>query len=66
MTPDKRILRVYFDGLCFFNFYYLVFIGIIGGTPDERISEGIFRGVILFLLSWFYKHYRGGPLINIF
>ena len=34
--------RVYFDGLCFFNFYYLVFIGIIGGTPDKRISEGLF------------------------
>ena len=41
-TPDKRILRVYFDGLVFFNFYYLVFIGSIGGTPDKLISEGLF------------------------
>ena len=33
-------LRVYF-ALCFFCLFW-VFIGIIGGTPDKRIYEGLF------------------------
>ena len=32
-------LRIYFD---FFFFYFSVFIGIIGETPDNRIYEGLF------------------------
>ena len=38
-------LRVYFDGF-WCVFFFRVFICIIGGTPDKRISEGLFRRVV--------------------
>ena len=39
----------------------LVFIGIIGGTPDKPITEGLyFFGFVFFLIGGFYRHYRGG------
>ena len=38
-----------------------IFIGIIGGTPDKRISEGLFRPLFFWLVLGFYGHYRGDP-----
>ena len=46
-------------------FLFWVFIGIIGGNPEKRISEGLFRRFFFFIWD-FYRHYRGGPLINVF
>ena len=50
---------VFFYGFWFFFFVCLVFIGIIGGTPDKRISEGLFRPLFFWLVLGFYRHYRG-------
>ena len=44
-------LMVYFDDV--FRFCFLVFIGIIGWTPDKRISEGLFSPVFFFYLFFF-------------
>ena len=37
-TPGKHISECQFCPLCFL----VVLIGIIGGTPAKRISEGLF------------------------
>ena len=55
-------MRVYFDIFIEVCLFFCVggFIGIIGGTPDKRISEGIF-----YLCGGFIG-IIGGPLINVF
>ena len=67
------IVRVYFDVFLFFYFlvgfyrhhrvYFIfkfcVFLGIIGGTPGKRISEGLFRVFFKLYIGGFYRHYRG-------
>ena len=59
----KVFMRVYFDG--FFAFFLgLLFLGIIGGTPDKRIYEGLF---CFFCCRFgFLQALQGGPLINVF
>ena len=51
-------MRVYFDD---FFCFLMVFIGIIGGTPDKRISEGLFCPLFFFVVLGFYRHYGGDP-----
>ena len=47
--------------ICVLLFFFVcVFIGIIGGTPVKRISEGLFCPLCFFVVG-FYRHYRGDP-----
>ena len=54
-------MRVYFD-VCFFLCVCLLFIAIIGETPDKHVSEGLF----FFLGFGFLEPLKGEPLINVF
>ena len=49
----------------YFIFKFGDFLGIIGGTPGKRISEGLFRFLLKLYIGGFYRHYSGGPLINV-
>ena len=44
--------------------YFLRFYRHYRGTPDKRISEGLFRFFLKIYIGGLYRHYRGGPLIN--
>ena len=50
-------MRVYFDVL-FFLCVCLLFLGIIGGTPDKRIREGLFW--FFYVLFWVFIGIIGG------
>ena len=50
-TLINVFLWVYFDVFSLF-FVFLVLIGIIGGTPDKRISEGLFSPFFFVLFGF--------------
>ena len=49
----------------YFIFKFGVFLGIIGGTPGKRISEGLFRFFFNYILGVFIGIIGGGSLINV-
>ena len=47
-------------------YVFWVFIGIIGGTPVKRISEGLFCTLYFFFVFGVLQALQGGTLINVF